>query len=106
VVDDGKEHIELCHGIALKTPHEDWVPIVRIGRPKEHLFPVQWLLKSGCPEHQTMLDDARRELDFYLVDLVNPDPWEYAQYHCTTAANAYSSIHWSYFPHGRVGKNG
>ena len=26
------------------------------------------------------------------------DPWSYAIYHCGTAANIYSPVHWSYFP--------
>jgi hypothetical protein len=45
---------------------------------------------------------VRQELDFYLVQLEEPDPWRYAIYHCTTAANIYSSVHWGYFPTGCV----
>lgn len=39
-----------------------------------------------------------KELDFYFIALEEPDPWEYAIYHCGTMSNAYSSVHWSYFP--------
>lgn len=47
-----------------------------------------------------MVDAARKELDFYRVDLSakgRPDPGNYAQYRCTTAANAYSMVHGSYY---------
>ncbi|MFH2011739.1 MAG: hypothetical protein ABIJ37_03390 [Pseudomonadota bacterium] len=104
VVDDRKEHIELRHGNAMETPYEDWLPVARIGKPKEKVFPVQWLVKLDSPEDQVMLADARRELDFYLVEKGEPDPWAYAYYHCNTGANMYSRIHWSFFPDGRDGK--
>ncbi|MFH0818047.1 MAG: hypothetical protein V1909_05450, partial [Candidatus Micrarchaeota archaeon] len=51
-----------------------------------------------------MLADARYELDFYLVEKDEPDPWAYALYHCNTGANMFSRVHWSYFPTGSQGK--
>ncbi len=35
----------------------------------------------------TILDAVRRELNFYLVELKEADPWLYAKYHTTTASN-------------------
>jgi len=77
--------------------------VARIGRPRANTFPVQWLVSADSPEHESVLADARRELDFYLVRELEPGPWRYAQYHCGTASNVYSHIHWSYFPHGDQG---
>ncbi len=51
-----------------------------------------------------MVAYARKSLDFYLVGLNKPDPWAYAIYHCNTAANMYSEVHWSYFPKGNQGE--
>jgi hypothetical protein len=104
VVGEGTEHIELRHGDAAATPYEDWRPIARIGKPRHHRFPVQWLLKGDTVEDQAVIADARRELDFYLVEKKEPDPWAYARYHCNTGANMYSRVHWSYFPSGREGE--
>jgi hypothetical protein len=104
VVDDRKEHIELRHGDAAHTPYADWLPIARIGKPKQHRFPVQWLVTPDSTESRAKLVDARRELDFYLVEKDEPDPWAYACYHCNTGANMYSRIHWSYYPDGRGGE--
>ena len=41
------------------------------------------------------------ELDFYFVRLGEKNPWAYAKYHCSTAANAYSKVQWGYFPTGQ-----
>ncbi len=100
---DSKEHIELRFGDAGQTPYEDWLPIARIGRPEGNSFPVEWLVTADSPDHELPIVKARRELDFYLIELGEPDPWAYAQYHCNTSANMYSSIHWSYFPDGTCG---
>jgi len=100
-VDERTEHIELRHGDAATTPYENWLPIARIGEPRHCVFPVQWLVTPDSAESQAVLADARRELDFYLVEKGERDPWVYAQYHCNTGANMYSRVHWSYFPSGR-----
>jgi hypothetical protein len=64
------------------------------------VFAVEWLVKQDSLAHQAMLADARRELDFYLVEKHEPDPWAYACYHCNTGANMYSRVHWLYFSTG------
>lgn len=104
VVDERKEHIELRHGNATETAYKNWKPIARIAKPKHHVFPVEWLVRQDSPAHQAILADARRELDFYLVEKDEPDPWAYARYHCNTGANMYSRVHWSYFPTGSQGE--
>ncbi len=83
--------------------HFDWLPVARIGRPEGNRFPVQWLITADSSDHDAPIAKARQQLDFYLVDLREPDPWAYAKYHCNTSANMYASIHWSYFPDGSDG---
>ena len=102
-VDRGGPHLELRYGEADKLPYESWTPVAVIGRPVRGCFPVQWLVDPTAPEHAEMVASARRELDYYLVELGEKDPWAYARYHCTTGANMYSSIHWSDFPTGTEG---
>ncbi|HKJ38461.1 MAG TPA: hypothetical protein VJ972_06780 [Anaerolineales bacterium] len=103
-VDEQKEHIEIRYGNADKTSPKDWIHIARIAKPKDHIFKVEWLVKQDAPEHQTMLADTRRSLNFYLVEKNEPDPWKYALYHCNTSANMYGQDHWAYFPTGSQGK--
>lgn len=44
-----------------------------------------------------MFEAAVKEIQFYLLELEKSDPWQYAQYHSSTAANTYSAIHWTFF---------
>ena len=104
VVDAQLEHIELRYGDAAKAGYEQWLPIALIGKPTNNVFPVLWLVSPDDPAHERMINAARKELDFYLVELREPSPWAYAKYHCNTSANMYSSVHWSYFPNGNRGE--
>lgn len=47
-------------------------------------------------------DEAIVEIRFYLLEKGEADPWAYAVYHCSTAANVYSRIHWAHYPAGYV----
>ena len=108
VVNVQGEHIELRYGDAETTASEQWLPIALIGKPTNHVFPVRWLLPASVNPEIT--SEVQRDLDFYLVE--HPKgfpgtghPWGYAIYHCNTAANMYSSVHWSYFPNGNRGQH-
>jgi hypothetical protein len=65
-----------------------------VGAPSGEVFPVQFLLGGASPAEQKMVQDAKDELTFYLAEKGEKDPWAYALYHCNTAANLYSSVHW------------
>ncbi len=103
-VDRDKEHIELRYGDAAKQRSKDWCPVALIGKPDNHVFPVAWLIDADRTDRRRMIAAVRKDLDFYLLQLREPDPWRYAQYHCNTSANMYSKVHWSYFPDGETGK--
>ncbi len=102
-VDRSQAHFELRYGDAENSDYEAWVPVALIGEPVDHCFPVQWLLDTEAKENAKMVAATRRELNFYLVELGEPNPWRYAQHHCGTAANIYSKVHWSYFAKGKCG---
>jgi hypothetical protein len=99
-VDVEGEHIELRFGDAVKSDYEQWLPVALIGKPTNHVFPVLWLMSPDNPSREGMIDATRTDLNFYLVEKREANPWEYAKYHCNTSANMYSSVHWSYFPNG------
>lgn len=103
VVDAKAEHIELRLGDASSKSYKEWIPVARIGKPENKVFPVQWLIQQDSSDRGTIMQVAQRELDFYLVEKGEPNPWGYAQYHCNTTANLYSSIHWFYYPNGQKG---
>ena len=102
-VDPDGEHIEVRYGDASNTRYEEWIPIALIGKPRRHVFPVQWLRMLPAID-AAIIGEVHRELDFYLVNKREPTPWAYAIYHCSTGANMYSKVHWSYFPSGQQGE--
>ena len=97
VVDTHDEYMQLTYG-------EDPAPVALVapGRPGE--FVAQFLVSTRSTQDagDKRLQAVQKELDYYLVELGESDPWAYAQYHCTTAANVYSEVHWGYFPKGHM----
>ncbi len=88
-VDPAKGHFELRYGSAE-------VSVARVGRPVNRVFGVEFIVDLANPVSAPMTDAVVGELDFYLVTKRERNPWAYAQYHCGTAANLYSSVHWSF----------
>lgn len=94
IVNPDGDHIRLCHG-------KDPTTIARLARGPGEIFSVQFLSAPAADVRTAQIrEDVRRELDFYLIEHVWPDPWAYAQYHCYTAANVYSKVHWGWYPKG------
>ena len=95
-----EEHVQICYG---GMPDSDWerLPkIVLLSPPQEKIFTVQFLLIPTGKKENDMIREVRRELDFFLLEKKEENPWAYARYHCGTAANFYSKVHWSFFPKG------
>lgn len=97
-VDRVKEHFELRYESQVKFESDwsDWVPVALVGPPKASIVNVQFLIEPGDPKNSKAVDAVRKELQFYLFDLRERDPWSYAKYHCGTGANIYSNVHWGY----------
>jgi hypothetical protein len=90
VVDLEKEHIKLFVG-----SFSDPLLIAALAPTDERSFTVQFVVdKTLYPE---AIADVSCELNFYLVELGEKDPWAYAKYHCSTAANIYSTVHWGLY---------
>lgn len=99
-VDTNEDHIKIRYG-------DDPEPVALVAPGKGKTFVVQSLMKQKHlfeNNYQEILDDVRRDLDFLLTEIGEPDPWAYAIYHCTTASNIYSKVHWGYYPKGYKGR--
>ncbi|MBI4333278.1 MAG: tetratricopeptide repeat protein [Chloroflexi bacterium] len=92
-VDAEKEHIRLFW-------KENTSPLALVAPAGKGSFVVQFLPvpQSLAGEKDAAVRGVRKELDFYLVGKGEKDPWAYARYHCGTAANLYSDVHWGRFP--------
>jgi hypothetical protein len=99
-VDRASDHFELRHG----SPSRRLIALLGHGLPGELV--VEFLVGADDGVQSAAVADVRRELDFYLVEKKERDPWAYAQYHCTTAANIYSEVHWSFVAAGQSGPAG
>jgi hypothetical protein len=89
-VDSSGEHIRLCFG-------GEWEPVALLAPTGEGRYAAEFLLDPAVSDEAAeAIREARRALDFYLVELDEPDPWAYAIYHCGTASNLYSPIHWEH----------
>jgi hypothetical protein len=102
-VDCAADHLELRYGKASEQNWESWIPVALVGKPVKRCFPVRWLIPVKKLETRAMVEEVLRELNFFLKEIAqegNVEPWHYAKYHCSTASNIYSNVHWSYFPEG------
>jgi hypothetical protein len=93
-VDRTKEHFELRYGSAEQS---DSIPVAVVGIPQGGTVNVHFLIEPGDSRNIDILGRVKRDIQFYLFELQEGDPWAYAQYHCGTASNIFSEIHWSFF---------
>ncbi|MGI8772073.1 MAG: hypothetical protein ACR2JE_11625 [Acidobacteriaceae bacterium] len=95
-VDHSKEHFELRFGSADRNSWNEWIPVAVIAPPDAGAVSVQFLIEPN-DSNANIITKVKKEINFYLLELGDPDPWKYAQYHCGTISNAYSDVHWSFF---------
>ena len=94
-VDRQGDHLTLWHGVIDE-------PIAVVGPPSDRVFPVEFLVTPdpADPAFPEAVEAVRRQLDYYLVELGEGDPWAYAIYHAGTGSNLYASVHWGWHPAG------
>jgi len=97
-VNSRMEHIKVGYGGYDKP----FVPIALVAPGKGQSFVVEFMVKKSElePKKKHIYDKVLRQLDYFLLELNDPNPWTYAIYHCGSTANAYSDIRWAYFPKG------
>jgi hypothetical protein len=96
-VDSSSEHIRLCFGDASTT-------VALVAPAGIGGYTVEFVLDhADGDDAMEALRQARQELDLYLDELNEPDPWAYAIHHCGTASNVYSSIRWEHHGPARGG---
>lgn len=91
IVDRNEEHLEIRYGSIGSGPLET---VALIGKPRDTTFTVQFLMEKSNDKNIEILNDVVNEINFYLVEKNEPDPWAYVKYHCGSSANAYSNVHW------------
>jgi hypothetical protein len=97
-VDRSAPHLKLFVG----EWGESALPVALVAKPVRNAFVVEFLEVPDVDqsEYERIKRAVTEELTFYLVAKGEPDPWKYAIYHCGTASNIYSQVHWGYSPGG------
>ena len=95
-----EEHMELLYGDARKQDTKEFIHAALLSAPSNKTFLVQFLIVETNEQSKSILKAVREELDYYLIEKQERNPWGYAQNHCTTAANWYSNVHWVYHSQG------
>jgi hypothetical protein len=82
----------------IKIRFEDGSKTIAIVSNSQGRIIVQFL--DELFQNKEEIKAVNKELDFFLNELNKDDPWAYAIYHCSTASNIYSKVHWNYYPKG------
>ena len=90
-VDRSIEHIVLTYGNTSEGKERKIAYVMPIN---SNVFIVQFTTSIKGKENIEIFTDSKKQLDFYLVEKQEHDPWKYLKYHCTTSANEYSKVHW------------
>ena len=76
-----------------KTP---FPTVARVSAPKDNVIQLELLIDDSTPHDAEVIADVRRQVHWLFVEKGEAKPWVYAHYHCTTAANVYSAVHWGW----------
>jgi hypothetical protein len=95
-VDKSMPHFVLKYGKLFKVEIKDLIIVAVVSRPVYKRFTVEFLFSGDTKTEKEMVDQAEREINFYLLELGERNPYLYLRYHCGTASNWYSHIHWVY----------
>jgi hypothetical protein len=95
-IDRSGEYFELSALTGGQDNGDNESPIAAVGAPHEGVVRVEILVERS-ESNAALIAKVKREISFYLLELNESDPWAYAQYHCGTASNIYSDVHWSFF---------
>lgn len=94
IVDRNEEHIELLYGDSDEVDSKDFIPVALVAPCEGKGFIVQYTLVADDADTRMMIEEVQEELRYYLIEKGERHPWQYAHYHCGSAANWYSSVHW------------
>ena len=91
------EHMALSYG-SFDTDKPPFPIVARVSAPVDGIVTLELLIDGSTTDHEEISAEVRRQVHWLFVEKGEPSPWVYARYHCTTSANIYSLVHWSWVP--------
>jgi len=98
IVDREHDYVELLYGDTERLGLCSLVPVAVVAPGQGDCFVVQFTIDVDnlSAELIGMLEEVQAELEYYLINKHEADPWVYTVYHCGAANNWYSRVHWVY----------
>ena len=94
-VSQADEHMALSYG-SFDTDKPPFPIVARVSPPRKGVITLQLLVDDSTTRGKEIIADVRREVQWLFVEKGEAKPWAYARYHCATAANVYSNVHWGW----------
>lgn len=96
-VDRTHAHLKIRYVPDIEDPETGYLVAVVSTAPNDRSFVVEFLPQSlpATLAPGPIIDEVKREIDFFLIEKREKDPMKYLLYHCTTASNLYSQVQWS-----------
>lgn len=94
-VDQSQAHLKLYYVPDIEHPKKAYLVAVMSG-PNDRIFAVNFM-PQNLPKTfgaGPIIDGAKQEINFFIVEKGEDDPMKYLRYHCTTASNLYSHFQW------------
>ena len=91
------EHMALSYG-SFDTDKPPFPIVARVSPPRKGVITIELLVDDSTTRVPEIIADVRRKVRWLFVEKGEANPWGYAKYHCTTAANAYGNVHGGWVP--------
>ena len=91
------EHMALSYG-SFDTDKPPFPIVARVSPPRKSVLTLELLVDDSTTRGTEIIADVRRKVQWLFVEKGEANPWVYAKYHCTTAANAYGNVHGGWAP--------
>ena len=97
-VDLASDHFEISYGEGSFDKTQEWFPVALVGCAPDGSFNLEFLIDREAPGNSEILTAVRKDLNFYIRELHERNPWAYMKYHCSTMADLYGNVHWNFVP--------
>ena len=89
------EHMKLSYG-SFDTEKPPFPIVARVSPPRKGVITLELLVDDSTTRGKEIIADVRRQVHWLFLEKGEANPLAYARYHCTTAANIYSHVHWNW----------
>ena len=90
-----EEHIEITYG-SFGTDEAPFPTVALLSPPRENVISLEFLIDDSTSHNAEIIAAVRAHARWLFLEKGEANPWGYACHHCSTAANIYSRINWSW----------